>query len=53
MHLFSQRKATRYDEIHYFALDEFGNQTAPNPDYRQPLSYQPPMAVRLGLEMGF
>lgn len=53
MHLFSQRKATRYDEVHYRALDESGNQTDPNPNYRRPLSYQPPMAVRLGMEVGF
>jgi hypothetical protein len=52
-HLASQRRAVRYDEVHYRALDPSGNQTDLNPNYGMPIAFQPPMAVRLGLEAGF
>jgi len=52
LHLFSQRKAVLYDQIHYFNTDDEGNPTVPNPSYLEPLLYQPPMTVRLGLEIG-
>ncbi len=35
----------------YSHVDESGNAT-PNPLYQQPLAYQPPMAVRLGMQVG-
>jgi hypothetical protein len=49
----SQRKALLYDYVHYFAVDDQGNQTSPNPTYNMATRYQPPMTVRLGLEMDF
>jgi hypothetical protein len=52
-HVASQRRAVRYDEVHYRALDSSGNQTDLNPNYGMPIAFQPPMAVRLGLEVGF
>jgi len=52
-HLFSQRKPVNIDQQHYFGQDENGNQIALNPNYLRPLLYQPPMTVRLGLEVGF
>ena len=51
-HVASRRRAVRYDEVHYRALDPSGNQIDPNPTYLVPITYQPPMAVRLGIEMG-
>jgi hypothetical protein len=53
MHVASQRKPLAYDEVHYFALDGEGHQTQPNPNYLKPVHYQPPMAVRLGVEIDF
>jgi hypothetical protein len=53
LHVGSPRKVVRFDEIHYFALDEDGNQINPNPTYSQPVRYQPPMAMRLGMELDF
>ena len=52
-HLASPRKPVRYDDVHYRLLDSSGNQIDPNPTYRMPTAYQPPMAVRLGMEVGF
>jgi hypothetical protein len=52
-HVASQRKPTLFDEFHYFSVDENGNQINPNPLYGQATRFQPPMAVRLGLEIGF
>jgi len=53
LHVASQRQPVQLDEVHYFSLDESGNQANPNPNYLSPKIYQRPMAVRLGLEMGF
>ena len=33
--------------------DEDGNQINPNPDYDQAIRFQPPMSIRLGLEVEF
>ena len=49
----SPREAVAYDQICCFTMTEDGNQTDPNPNYLQPTRYQPPMMVRLGLEVGF
>ena len=46
------RTAVDYDQVLYFNLDENGLPADPNPMYGEPLRYQPPMAVRLGLEVG-
>jgi hypothetical protein len=53
LHMFSQREPVNFDQQHFFALDENGNQVSENPNYLKPLLYQPPMTVRLGLEVGF
>ena len=52
-HLFSQRKALFIDQFHYLFHDENGNQIAPNPTYGQVYIYQPPMSVRVGMELNF
>jgi carboxypeptidase family protein len=52
-HVASQRTAIQYDQIHYFALDQDGKQTDPDPNYLQPIQFQPPMSVRLGIEVNF
>jgi hypothetical protein len=52
-HLFGQKTPVYIDQVRYFGLDENGNQTAPNPDFGDVLEHQPPMAVRLGMEVSF
>ena len=52
-HVASQREAVNYDQLHYFGIDENGNQIDPNPTYRMPTSFQPPMSLRFGLEINF
>lgn len=51
LHVGNPRRTTRVDETHYTTLDADGKPETVNDRYRQPLSYQPPMAVRLGLEV--
>jgi hypothetical protein len=46
-------KSLKVDELHYSTLDENGNPGEANPAYRQPTAYQPPMAVRLGMQVDF
>jgi len=53
LHVGSQRKPIEYDQIHYFNVDEAGNQINPNPNYGKAIRYQPPMAIRLGAEVRF
>jgi len=53
LHVASQRRAVRYDEVHYRTLDSSGNESDPNPNYRTPTAFQPPMEIRLGLELSF
>jgi len=53
LHVASQRKPVNYDQQHYYEMAEDGTPINPNPFYGQPTRYQPPMAVRLGLELGF
>ena len=51
LHLGNPRRTTRVDETHYTTLDADGKPETVNPSYREPLSYQPPMAARVGLEV--
>jgi hypothetical protein len=37
--------------MHYTTQDESGNPASPNPMYKQATAYQPPMAVRLGVQI--
>lgn len=53
LHVGNPRRAVRWDELHYLGLDDDGNPITPNEAYRQPMAYQPPMTVRLGVEAGF
>jgi hypothetical protein len=53
LHVASQRKPVRYDEVHYRALDSAGNEIDPNPNYRKPIAFQPPMEVRVGAQTSF
>ena len=52
-HIGNERTPVSYEQVHFFGRDEAGNQINPNPIYGLPTRYQPPMAVRLGLEVGF
>lgn len=52
-HVFSQRKALLIDQFRYMGHDDNGNQIAPNPTYGQVQLYQPPMGIRLGMEVNF
>ncbi len=52
-HLFSRRKALIVDQFRHLEFDQSGNQIAPNPTYGQVYLYQPPMSVRLGMEVNF
>jgi len=53
-HLFSQREPVSIVQQRFLAVDpETGEQTSPNPTYGEVVRYQPPMTVRLGLEVGF
>lgn len=52
-HIASQRKPVQFVEERYFDIDQNGNGVGPNPSYGKAYRYQPPMAVRLGLEASF
>ena len=52
-HVGSPRTAVEYDQVHYYGVDENGNQTDPNPRYGQPIQFQPGMSVRVGMEVSF
>jgi hypothetical protein len=52
-HVFSRRKPTVVNQLHYFDLDEDRNPIFENPAYLQPIFYQDPMSVRLGIEVDF
>ncbi len=53
LHIGSQRDPVNYDQWHYRARDDEGNQIQESPTYGLPVAYQPPMAVRFGFEVGF
>lgn len=52
-HLGSQRQVVMQDQLHYFDTDTQGNPEYPNPTYGMPQRFQPPMSMRLGLEVNF
>lgn len=52
-HIGNTGKPVNLDQIHYLAVDQNGNQTAPNPNYLKVIQYQPPVTVRLGIEASF
>jgi hypothetical protein len=53
LHLFSQKTAVQIDQQQYRNADDDGNQLDPNPNYGVPFQFQPPMSVRLGMEVNF
>ena len=52
-HVFSPRRPVLLDQQHFFAADSTGAQLSENPNYLQPLLYQPPMTARLGAVVDF
>lgn len=52
LHVGNPRKAVDLEQSHFLGIDDAGNQILPNPDYGSVVAYQPPMTVRLGLEIG-
>ncbi|MGE5188867.1 MAG: TonB-dependent receptor [Gemmatimonadota bacterium] len=53
LHVGNPRGTVQVDEWHYTTVDANGNPATPNPNYKRPVQYQPPMAVRLGMEVTF
>ena len=51
-HLGSQRQVVLQDQLHYQNTVN-GNPTDSNPTYGMPQKFQPPMSVRLGIEVNF
>jgi hypothetical protein len=52
-HVGNPRTAVKTVETHYYALDDDGNQAYQEPNYDRPFLFQPPMAMRLGMELNF
>ena len=50
-HIGNPRRVVFVDQIRYRAVTGSGMQVSPNPDYGKPLAFQPPAAVRLGMEV--
>jgi hypothetical protein len=51
LHMGNPRRVVQVDERHYNTLDTNGEPATPNPQYKSPLEYQPPMAARLAIEV--
>jgi len=51
-HLFSEKRPVALVQQAFLAQDSTGQQINPNPIYGQVLARQPPMSVRLGVEIG-
>jgi hypothetical protein len=52
-HVGSPRTAVGFEQARFGAVDDQGNQTAPNPGFGQALAYQQPMTARLGFQARF
>ncbi len=52
LHAFSRQTAVRVDQIHYLTTDADGTPRNPNPFYQKGLQFQPPMTLRIGVEVG-
>jgi hypothetical protein len=52
-HIASRRTPVNFEQIHYYNLDENGNNINPNPLYGLASRFQPPMTMRLGMEVNF
>jgi hypothetical protein len=53
LHVGNPRRAVRVDEYMFTTLDENGNPATPNSSYKHATAYQPPMAIRLGMQASF
>ena len=49
LHFASQRTVLDYDQYHYYDYE----QNYVNPNYMEPIQFQPPMSARLGMEVDF
>jgi hypothetical protein len=52
LHVGSEEEVVWNDQVRYLG-QENGNQINPNPNYGEALRYQPPMSVRVGMEVSF
>lgn len=52
LHIGNPRTAVLLNEVRWDGLDPSGNPTGELADFRTPLAFQPPMALRLGFEIG-
>jgi hypothetical protein len=52
-HLGSQRTVVQQSQFHYLEYDSQGTPITPDPRYGLPLSFQPPMSIRMGMEVNF
>jgi hypothetical protein len=52
-HVGNPRRPVVFDQVHYRGATQSGQQTAPNPNYGQPLYFQPAVAYRFGVEMSW
>lgn len=50
-HVGNPRAVVGRDQQRFFGVDDEGNPAEPNPGYLSPTGYQPPMSVRLGIEL--
>jgi hypothetical protein len=50
-HVAGKREVVDIEQIHYRMLDAEGNQANINPSYLEPIKYQQPMTIRLGVEV--
>ena len=53
LHLLNQRNVTEVDQVHFQGVDENDNPIAPNPNYLNPVGFEPARTVRLGMEVKF
>jgi len=52
-HIASRLEAVDFVQQHYFVIDQNGNPEGLNPNYGMATRYQPPMSMRLGMEVSF
>jgi hypothetical protein len=53
LHIASQREGVNFVQRKFLSRDDDGGFTDPNPFYGEPIAFQPPAAVRLGMEIEF
>lgn len=52
-HVGNPRQPVYFDQLHYRGVNSSGQQIAPNPNYGEPLLFQPAVAYRFGLEVNW